>query len=143
MEIIIITGRIGAGKTLYMSYLAHELAKEKNANIVANYAIEKGVQYPENSPIIVAVDEINIFRHFLKDLKDFHEHANRLVKGITYICTTTKLEFIEKDFIPKNAKIINVEKVEDCITTSEGELIKISEENIKYDALKMPSDYLL
>ncbi|WP_332651631.1 hypothetical protein [Lysinibacillus sp. 54212] len=121
--IIVITGAVGQGKTIYMSYLANEIATEQNMKLYSNYRLlnSSDVNLYEKGSVI-AIDEAQ----YSTILFDNHEE-NTLIVAV-HDANWLKL--------PKDAVIINVQRENDIIIASNGDEISISEHCHLYDAFE-------
>lgn len=129
-DVIVIVGGIGQGKTIYMSYLAKKIAKKTGAKLYSNYALRgsEEIRHTTESAVI-AVDEAQRYK------QSFNHVTNKLI-----MLTAFNRNYVS---IPKDALIIEVQKIGDCIYSSLGDVIKISEYQNLYDAfLPVTSDFL-
>lgn len=127
MTIIVITGHTGAGKTMYMSYLARKIASEREVPLYANYAL-KGAQEAFAGSIkpgsVIAIDEAQNSKIYFEDQPEEN----------TLIVAVHRKEYLEN--LPSNSEIIKVERIDSDILASNGEVICIEDFYDWYDAFK-------
>lgn len=128
MTVIVITGGLGQGKTLYMSFLAHKIASEKNVPIYANYALQDALEAHAGKikpGSVIAIDEAQYSKVYFEDQPEEN----------TLIVTVHRKEQLK---LPKDAGIINVERNDNEIKASNGDVIGIEDYCDLYDAFKIP-----
>lgn len=126
-KFIVITGGIGQGKTMYMSYLAHQIAqmdKDVYGNIYSNYELKNSERIVPGQPLknaIIAIDEAHKTLYRGQILSD---ECNKIYDNCIIIFATHHISMI-KD-VPANAEHIKVKKDGDLIMLESGDYIYIN-----------------
>lgn len=116
MTVIAITGFVGQGKTVFLSYLAHKISSERKMPIYANYPLKDSKSVNDlcgNKGVILAIDEAN-----------FSEMSYENQKENILIVTA---QDVKKLNLAESAMVVTVARKEDKIISSLGDEILLKE----------------
>lgn len=114
MTVIAITGFVGQGKTIFLSYLAHKISSEKKMPIYANYPLKGSKSVNDlgnNKGVILAIDEAS-------EISYKNQKENILI---------VTAQDVKKLNLDESAMVVTVARKEDKIVSSLGDEILFKE----------------
>lgn len=114
MTVIAITGLVGQGKTVFLSYLAHKISNEKKMPIYANYHLKGSKSFNDlgdNKGVILAIDEAS-------EISYENQKENILI---------LTAQDVKKLNLPEDAMVFSVSRKDDKIFSSLGDEISLKQ----------------